>query len=205
MILPIRDLVAFHRCSVCEQLKAVERSSAQGPPVGASASRRFPLAAGSGALVREFWQGRHPMLWAHRQYLRLGARPLEVGFGYDWRLLPSSPQTGTSVSGTISASAPSPRACPRSLPVRSSPLCSRKSPYQIRLALPQGGRAHRVRHNHVPGHCQPLTGARPPVYLLSVGQTISGLTSRLTLSPSPRCALQDSRLQHFGSVCGRSQ
>ena len=126
------------------------------------------------------------MLWAHRQYLRLGARPLEVGFGYDWRLLPSCPETGTSVSGTISATAPSPKAYPRSLPAGSSLLHSRKSPHQFRLALPQGrreGRAHRVRHNHVSGHCQLLTGARSPVFLLSAGQTISGLTTSLTLIP----------------------
>ena len=39
----------------------------------------------SSALVRELRQGRQPLLWAHRQYLRLGARPLEEGFGCDWR------------------------------------------------------------------------------------------------------------------------
>ena len=47
-------------------------------PVGGSASPRLSRAAGSSVLVRKFWQGRQPMLWAHRQYLRLGARPLEV-------------------------------------------------------------------------------------------------------------------------------
>ena len=143
-------------------------------PVDASASRRCPQAAGSSALVREFTQGRQPMLWAHRQYLRLGARPLEVGFGCDLRLLPSCPQTGTSVSGSISAMAPSPRAHPHSLPVRSSLFHPRKSPLVPNPIGPPSGRscAHPARHNHVPGHSQlpdrsPLTylprSLRPPV------------------------------------------
>ena len=45
MILPIRDLAAFPHCCVCEQLKAVERSSARWPlsaPVLLSDSRRRP-------------------------------------------------------------------------------------------------------------------------------------------------------------------
>ena len=57
MILPTRELVDFPRCNVCEQLKAVELFGATAP-VGASASRRFQLAAGSSALVWEFRQGR---------------------------------------------------------------------------------------------------------------------------------------------------
>ena len=74
LILPIRELVASPRCSVCEQLKAGERSSAQWPlSVPALLDE-----AGSSAMVREFRQGRQPMLWAHRQYLRLGAGPLKV-------------------------------------------------------------------------------------------------------------------------------
>ena len=191
VILLVRDLVAFPPCSVCEQLKAVERSVAQWPPsapVLLSDSRRrsdhVPWYGSSGRADR-------PMLWAYRQYPRLGARPREVGFGHDWRLLPSCPQ-------------PSPRAYPRWHPVRSSPLRPRKSPYQIRLALPQGGRAHRVRHNHVPGHCQLLTGARSPIDLLSVEQTISGRITSLTLIPA-RDVPTEFAPQHFGSVFGRSQ
>ena len=106
-------------------------------PVDTTASRRFPLAAGSSALVREFGQGRQPMLWAHRQYPRPGARPLEVGFGCGWRLLPSCPRTSTSGNDTISATAPFPRAYPRSLSVRASPFYLQKSLHQIRLALPE--------------------------------------------------------------------
>ena len=75
--------------------------------------------------------------WAEQTAHAL-ARPLEVGFGYDWSFLPLCPQTGTSVSGTISATAPSPRAHPRPLPVRSSPFCSRKSPHHIRLLSLRG-------------------------------------------------------------------
>ena len=152
MILPIRELAAFPRCSVCEQLKAEARSSAPWP---------LPVPA---LLDDSRWQpDQVPRLGSSgaQTDLRLGARPLEVGFGCCWRLLPSCPQTGTSASGTISATAPSPRACPRSLPIRSSPLPSWKSPHQIRLALPQVGRAHRVGHHHVPGHCQLLMAAKP--------------------------------------------
>ena len=146
---------------------------------------RCQCLAGSSALVREFRQGRQPMLWAHRQPVRLGARPLEVGFGYGWRLLPSFPQTGTSVSGTISATAPSPRAHPRSLPVRSSPFHPRKSNRQMRLALPQ----EESRTPMAPQSCsRPLsTTDRSPLtklpYLLCVVQTISGLITSLTLIP----------------------
>ena len=53
-----------------------------------SASQRSDFA-------REFRQGRQPMLWAHRQHPRLGARRLEVGSRCGWRLLPSCPRTGT--------------------------------------------------------------------------------------------------------------
>ena len=115
--------------------------------VGPSASRRIPLAVRSNALLWGLRQNRQPLLWAHRQYLRLRARPLEVGFGCGWRLLPSSPRPRTSASGTIPATASSPRADPRSLPVRSSPLHSRKSAHQNRLALPQEGRTHQATVN----------------------------------------------------------
>ena len=171
--------------------------------VGASASRRLPLAARSSALVWEFRHGRQPLLWAHRQYRRLGARPLEVGFGSGWRLLPSCHRTGTSASGIIPATASSPRADPRSLPVRSSPLHSRKSAHQNRLALPQGGRTHRERPHHVPGYCQLLTGARSLIDLRSEGQSIRDSPS-LGSHPSPRCA-QYSCPQHFGSVLDHGQ
>ena len=63
VILPIRDLVAFPHCSVCEARSSGALLGAAAP-VGASASRRFPQAAGSSALVREFRQGRQPMLGA---------------------------------------------------------------------------------------------------------------------------------------------
>ena len=58
-----------------------------------------------------------------------------------------------SASSTIPAKAPFPRAYPRSQPIRSSPLSVWKSPHQVRLALPQEGRAHRVCPCHVPGNC----------------------------------------------------
>ena len=135
-----------------------------------------------GAMAR-LGQSRQLLVWAHRQYLRLGARPLGVGFGCGWRLLPSCPRTGTSASGTILATAPSPKAHPRSHPIRSSPVHSRKSPHQIRLALPRAGRTHRVSHHHVPGHSQVLTEAHSPKDLLFAGRNISGLTINLTLIP----------------------
>ena len=149
--------------------------------VGPSASRRIPLAVRSNALLWGLGQNRQPLLWAHRQYLRLGARPLEVGFGCGWGLLSSS--SWTSASGTIPATASSPRAYPHSIPVRSSPLHSRKSAHQNRLALPQEDRTHRERHHHVPGHCQLLTGARSLTDLRFVGESISGLITNLTLIP----------------------
>ena len=58
-------------------------------PVDASAFRRVPVAVRFIALGWELGQSRQPLLWTHRQYLRLGARPLEVGFGCGWRLLPT--------------------------------------------------------------------------------------------------------------------
>ena len=138
--------------------------------------------------------GREPLLWPNRQYLRLRTRSLDVRCGCGRKLLPSCPRTGTSNSGTTSATAPSPRACPRSLPVRSSPFHSRKSPHQIRLALPQRGRTHRVRHHDVPGHCQLLmeaawkTGISPlqentaPVLHVHRGRVCPGLESFYTSS-----------------------
>ena len=81
MILPIRDLGAFPRCSVCDQLKAQERSPAPWSPVGPSAARRFPLAARFSELVWELGQSRQPLLWAHRQYLRLRSGSLETASG----------------------------------------------------------------------------------------------------------------------------
>ena len=92
MILTIRELAAFLRCSASAQLTAGERSSAQSP---------CRCQARSSALVLGAQAGQTALLWPHRQYLRLGARPLEVGSGCGWRPLPSCPQTGTSGSGTI--------------------------------------------------------------------------------------------------------
>ena len=47
----------------------------------------------------------------------------------------------------------------------------------------RSGTAHRERHHQVPGHCQLLTGARSPIDLRFVGQTISGPITNLTLIP----------------------
>ena len=52
---PVRDLVAFTAQSSGTLLGAMAS-------VVASASRRFPRGAGTGSLVRKFWQGRQPML-----------------------------------------------------------------------------------------------------------------------------------------------
>ena len=69
MIRPVRELAAFPRFSVCEQLKAQERSPAM-VPVGPNASRRFPPAVRFSALVWELGQSKQPLLSAQRQYLR---------------------------------------------------------------------------------------------------------------------------------------
>ena len=65
--------------------------------------------------------------------LRLGARPLEAGFGCGWRLSPSSSRTFAPVNCTIPATAPSPRAHLRSLPVPASSIHSQKSSHQVRV------------------------------------------------------------------------
>ena len=155
MILPIRDLVAFPHCSVCRQLKAVGRSSAQWS-LSASVLLSDSRDAGQTALS----------LGAQTEYLRLGARPLEGNIWIrldvvalvspDWYL-------GQRYHfGHSSASDPHHS-------IRGSPLA--KSDF---LSLREVAH-NRVRHNHVPGHCQPLTGARSPVYLLSVA-LITSLT-----------------------------
>ena len=69
-ILPIRELAVYPQYSACEHPQL-----------------RDP--------VWELRHGRQPVLWANRQYLRLRTRPLEVGFGCGWRLLPPCPRTGT--------------------------------------------------------------------------------------------------------------
>ena len=158
------------------QLKGAPLSASV--PAGAGAYRRTQLAAISSALVWKCKQHRQKLLRANRQYLRPRTRSLEMGFGRGRKLLPSCTRTGTSASGTISATA-----YPRSLPIRSSPLHSRKSPHQIRLALSQQSRAHRVCHHHGSGHCQLLTDARSPKNLLFVGQNVRGLSVDPTLIP----------------------
>ena len=40
-------------------------------------------------------RGRQPLLWTIRQYLRLGNRPLEMGYGCGWTLSPSSSRSST--------------------------------------------------------------------------------------------------------------
>ena len=115
-------------------------------PVGASASRRPPQIHSPCSGCTDTIYGSEPDLW-------------KLGFGCGCGLLPSGAQTGTTGSGTIPATVSSSRAYPRSLPVRSSLLHSRKSAHQNRLVLPQGGRAHRVCRQHVPGRCRQLTGS----------------------------------------------
>ena len=78
MILPVRELAAFPRCSVCEQLEGQERSPGAMVPVGPNDSRRFPLAVRFSALVWELGQSRQLLLWAHRQYLRLRSGSLQT-------------------------------------------------------------------------------------------------------------------------------
>ena len=73
-----------------------------------------------------------------RQHPRLKTRCLEMGFGCGRKLLPTCTKTGTSVSGTIPATAPSPRAYPRSLSIRSSPFHWWKSPHQNPIGSPPG-------------------------------------------------------------------
>ena len=178
----MRDPLHSRTCRL-SSVQRVRTSQLRGAPLGASvpasigAYRRIQLAARTGALVWEFRQGRQPLLWANRQYLRLRTRSLEMASGCGWKLLPSCTQTGT-----ILATAPSPRAYPRSLPIRSSPLHSWKSPHQIRLALPQGGRAHSVCHGS--GHCQLLMKARSTEHLFFVGQNIGGLSINLAHIPA---------------------
>ena len=53
------------------------------------------------AMEQENRQSRRHLFWANRQYLRLRARHLEVGFGCNWKLLHLCPET--MVSGTTLA------------------------------------------------------------------------------------------------------
>ena len=135
-------------------------------PVGASASRRFPLAARSGALVWELGQGRQPLLWAHRQCLRLGARPLEMGFGCGWRQITLVSPDGHlsqryhfghgSFSESLSSLTPH--------PILAAPFVEPPSlnPTDSPLRAGGRGRTYRVCHHHVPGHCQILMDMRSP-------------------------------------------
>ena len=177
MILPVRELAAFPRCSVCEQLIAGERISARWS---------LPVPA---HLDDSRWQSEQTALfWAHRQYLRLGARPLEVGFGRGWRMLPSSSGTVPSDSGTILATASSSRACPRSLPVRSSLLHSRKfrSPKPI---VSPSGRSHTPSVSSACSRPLSTTDGSP----LTCRPRLRGAKHQWTHNqsdthPSPRCA-----------------
>ena len=200
-LLPIRDLAAspLQCVRTAQSSGALRNAMASG---GACASRRFSQVAGSSALVREFRQGRQPMLWAHRQYPRFGVLwkwDLDTTGDHCRRNPRPVPQSAVQFRRRLLL-----RELILARSVRTSPFRQRKSPHRIRLALPQGGHAHRLHHNHVPGHCQLMTGARSPIYLLSVGQTIRGRTTSPTLIQSVMCPWY-SRLQHFGSVSGRSQ
>ena len=112
MILRVQELAASPRCRAAQRRGALLGVSVL---VGPTASRRIPLPVRSNALLWELGQNRQPLLGAHRHHLRLGARPLEAGFGCGWGSLPSS--SWTSASGTIPATASSPRAYPCSRPL----------------------------------------------------------------------------------------
>ena len=91
--------------------------------------------------------------------------------GLGWRLLPTCPRTDASPAVP---SRPRLLLRPDSLPIRSLPVHSRKSPRQIRLALSQGGRAHEGHHECViiivHTTVQLLIEALSPKDLLFVGQ-----------------------------------
>ena len=95
-VLPIRELAAYPRCSVCEQLNAGERTSARRFLPTPSASRQIRLE-----------QGRQPLRRANRQLPRLGTGSLEISSGCGRRLV-----RGQRISLTVSlVCAPSLCAC----------------------------------------------------------------------------------------------
>ena len=126
-----------------------------------------------------------------------------MGFGCGRKLLPSCTRASTSASGTIPATAPPPRAYPRSLPIRSSPLHSRTSPHQIRMALPQGGRAHRVCHHHGLGRIS-LTLTRVRAALTSsapvLTQSSAAANQGLERQEKGRGAVRTHRQRHQAST-----
>ena len=102
--LRVRELAAFPRCSVCEQLKARSAPRRNGP----CPSRRIPVAVRSSALIWEFGQSRQLLFRAHRQYLRLRFRSREIALGSAGRtVLMRAHQRTSSLSGKTSVDSPS--------------------------------------------------------------------------------------------------
>ena len=116
---PIRELAVYPWCSACEHSSSGKRPSAR-----RSLSVLIEGFSWQPEQVPWHWSsGRADSPCSRRTDSICDSEPdLKWDFGCGRKLLPSCTPTGTSANGTILATAPSPRAYPRSLPIRSSLL-----------------------------------------------------------------------------------
>ena len=124
---------------------------------------------------REVRHGRQPLLWANRQYLRLGTRPLEVAGDSCLRVPGRTPHhcSDGSFSESLSSLTTHPTLAAPFLEVPSPSLSG----------SPSGGSRTPSVSSSCSRHCQLLTEARSPKDLHFAGRNISELTFNLTFIP----------------------
>ena len=197
-ILPMRELATYPRCSVCEHPAQGCTHRRVGPCRHGSLSTNSVgsqhRCLGVGAQADSPCSGRTDSIYDSEPNLR------KWNSDVAGNCCPRVPGPVPHPAGTIPAAAPSPRAYPPSLPIRSSPHHSWLFPHQIRLALPQerGSRMPSVSSLWF----RPLSttdGGALNEGPLFVGQNINRLSINLTLIQSAQRSHHPCP-QHFGSV-----
>ena len=179
-MVPVRELVDFSRCSVCEQLNAVERPLARwslpAPALLDELRWQSDLVPCSGGLGRtdSLCSGRTDSIYDSEPDLwRWDWMWLEIIalVSPDWYLGQRYHSGHGSFSENLSSLTP--------LPIVAVPFAEVRSP---KPTGSQGDRTHRERHHHVPG-LPTMTGARSLIDLRFAGQSISGPITKPTLIP----------------------